>query len=182
MHLALGKPRLHPRLRRVVGVLRHALEHWEKCLGVIGRAHDALEGMAAHAFDQRPLLLRRAGHTHEPFGIGQLRREVGGLAQLDGHIGGSGAEIDSLRPIELVADGANAQRVTAGRETSIGEAEATVFVADDGDGDGRAGRLRADQHAFDRALLGRGHRAGQGLRTGSAGLPAGKHNRRRRRK
>src|SRR5580704_5535000 len=115
VHLALGEPRLHPRLRGVVGVLRHALEHGKECFGVVGRAHDALKGVAAHAFDQRPLLLQRAGHAHEPFGIGQLRREVGGLAQLDGNIGGCAAEIDRLRTVELIADGANAQRVMTGR-------------------------------------------------------------------
>ena len=179
VHLALGKPRLHPRLRRVVGILRHALEHGKKCLGVVGRAHDALKCVAAHAFDQRPLLFRRAGHAHEPFAIGQLRREVGGLAQLDGDIGRGGAEIDRLRAIELVADGANTQRVMPGRETSIGEAETAVFVADDGDGDRRASRLRADQHAFHRAFLGGCHRTGQGLRTAGARLAAGKRDHRR---
>ena len=172
MHLALGEPRLQARLRRVVGILRHALEHGEERLGIVGRAHDALEGMAAHAFDQRPLLLRRAGHAHEPLGIGQLRREIGGLAQLERDFGRGGAKLDRLRAIELVADGANAQRVMAGRRTSVGKAKTAVLVADHGDGDSRAGRLRADQHALHRAFLGRAHRTGQSLRTAGAGLPA----------
>ena len=179
VHLALGEPRLHPRLRGVVGILRHALEHGEERFSIISRAHDALERMTAHAFDQRPLLLRRAGHAHEPFGIGQLRGEVGGFAQLEGDIGRSGAKLDRPRAIELIADGANAQRVVTGRQASIRKAKTAVLVADHRDGDRRAGSLRADQHAFHRAFFGGCHRTGQSLCAAGARLAAGKRDHRR---
>ena len=86
-YVAFGKPGLHTRLRRVVGVLRHALEHGNKRLGVVGRTHDALERVAAHALDQRPLLLGRARHAHEPLGIGELRGEIGRSPKPDGDAG-----------------------------------------------------------------------------------------------
>ena len=67
-------------------LIRGTLEHRNEALGRIGRTHDAFERVTAHAFDQRPFLLRRSGHAHEPFGIGELRGKVAGALQLNGDL------------------------------------------------------------------------------------------------
>jgi hypothetical protein len=80
-NLAVDDARLHPLLGRVVGVIRHALEHADEFVGREARTHHALERVAAHALDQRPLLLGRTGHAHQPFCGRELGRNIGDLAQ-----------------------------------------------------------------------------------------------------
>src|SRR5258708_796301 len=54
---------LRPRRYALVGIGRHAGLHLHELLGVVGRPHDALYSMAAHAVEQGVLLLRRARHA-----------------------------------------------------------------------------------------------------------------------
>ena len=161
-HRALDHARLHMRHRRIVGEVRHALEHADELVGGELRAHHPLERVAAHAFDQRPLLLGRARHAHEPFGAGELAGNIRDLRQREiGLRRPLCADIGARRRGELIADGADRQRIMSGSEPIGGKAVAAGGVGHDRDGERRAVAPGADQHAFHRAFLRRRDAAGQ---------------------
>ena len=71
-------------LRRAAGIVAdHPIEDVDELLGVVVRAHDAVEVVAAHAIEQRLLLLVGAGKAHEPFRIGHLLGQVFRRRELD---------------------------------------------------------------------------------------------------
>ena len=77
-----------------------------------------------------------------------------------------------LGTVEIVADGANADRIMPGIEARSREAEMAFVVADDRDGDGRAVLPGADDDAFHQAFFGGADLArkrGGGLREGRRG-------------
>ena len=81
-----------------------------------------------------------------------------------------GRDRDRLGALQVVAGGADAQRIVAGAELARREAELALVVADHADGDDAL--LGADHHAFHGAFLGGGHLAGEGRRRfGSAPEP-----------
>ena len=80
---------------------------------------DALQRVAADAIQQEILLFVRAGHAHEPFGIGHLRDHVFCFHELQ--IGGRGflrGKIGRCGSFEIVADRANLQGVMAGLQAA----------------------------------------------------------------
>ena len=65
----LARPfRIHALLRldrlAHLRVVRHAIDDLGEFVGVVRRAHDALEGVAADAVEQLRLLVVGAGHAH----------------------------------------------------------------------------------------------------------------------
>ncbi len=146
-------------------IAAHAGEHVRPLIRVVTRADDPLERVAARAIEQERLLLLAAGQAHHPFGIAHLRGEVLGLAQLEVHRGGPlGGDIGSRRADEVVADGADLERVFACAQSIGGEAVAALRIADHADGDGRARFLGADHHALHGAFRLGGDLPGQGDR------------------
>ena len=161
----LHQPRAAPHLRVLRDALVHVALHarqrdFHQRLGVVRRAHEALERVAADAAQQQSLLLVGAGDAVHPLAVRHLRGEVLGLLERQIVGGGPRPDLDRLRIVEVVADRADAQRVLAGRKLAGGEAVAALLVAHDRDGDGAL--LGVDQNAFHRAFLGGGDRPGQG--------------------
>ena len=150
-------------LRRAARVVaHHPVEDVDKLLAVVLRAHDTVEVVTAHAVEQRFLLLVGAGETHEPFGVRHLLGEVLGRRKLDlDAFVLSGRDVGASGIFEVVADGADAQRVLTGLKPAGREAEAALVVGRDAGGDGRADLLGADHHAFHQAFLGGGYGARQ---------------------
>jgi hypothetical protein len=98
----------------------------------------------------QPIAARHAG---EPFGVGQLRRKIGGLAQSE--IGGRGLvhrDRDRRAIGEFVTGRPDAQGILPRLKSGRRETVAAVLVADDGYGDGRSRFFGADQNAFESAL------------------------------
>ena len=142
-HLAVDDARLHPFHGGVVGVIGHALEHADELVRREVGAHHPLQRMAAHAFDQRALLLGGARHAHEPLGRGELPGNVGDLAQ--GEVGSRGLFSGYFgrcrcRRGERVADGADLQGIMPGGQAVGREAVAAGAVRHHGNGDGASRR------------------------------------------
>src|SRR5262245_34208062 len=111
--------------------------------------------VTADAVEQRLLLGVGSGKACEPFRIGELLRQVPGRPQFDvGRGAAPGGDIGRLWAVELVADGANGERIAAGLELRGGEAELAGVVADDGDGERRTLALCAHDDSFHEALRG----------------------------
>src|SRR5580704_9073122 len=95
-------------------IAHHAADHDRPLIGVMGRAHDALERVAADAVEQRRLLLLRAGHAHHPFGVGELVGEIVRLLELDVGVGRLlGHHVGPGRRVDVVADRADGELVLA---------------------------------------------------------------------
>src|SRR5258708_7243681 len=94
--------------RRAAGVIAgHALENLHEAVGVVRRLHDALDGVAAVAVEQEPLLLVGARHARHPFGIGQVRGEIFHLPELEVGAGHApGGDLRRLGAVAFVAGGA----------------------------------------------------------------------------
>ncbi len=139
----------------VVGVARHALHHLHEARGVVVRVGDALERVAADAAVKEFLLVAGARKALQPFRVGELRAQILRLAQpqLDRRRRTVG-DVSSDRILQLVAAGADAQRIAARLEPLAGEAVAAVGTAHHADRDRRAGFAGADHHAFHRAFGG----------------------------
>jgi hypothetical protein len=151
---ALRLAQLRPRRHALIGVGAHALLDLDEFIGVVGRPHDAFDGVAAHAIEHAVLLLGRAGHALEPLRGGELGRQVAGLLQLE--IGGCrlvGGDLGGALAIEVIARGADLDRIFAGLQPRRREAVAAFLVGDDGGCDGRARLLGGDENAFHRAFL-----------------------------
>ena len=156
-HLALRQQR-----RAHLRIARHALQHRDERVGIVPRGERPLQRVTADAVQQRGLLLLGSGHAGDPFGVGELVDQVARLAQREielgrfwrRHLGGGVA-------IEIVARGADAQRVLPGLEPAGGEAVAAFGVAHDADRHRGAGAPGADDDAFHRPFLGRAHLAGK---------------------
>ena len=152
--------RLARRAARIIAA--HALEDLRELVGVVGRAHDALDGVAAVAVEQERFLLVGARHAHQPFGIGELARQVAGGLELE--VGGGrlpGRHVGRLGAVEVVADRPRAERIVPGLEPRRREAVLALVVADDRDRDGRAVLLGAHHHPFHDRLGGRADLAGE---------------------
>src|SRR5256885_16795651 len=81
-HQAVGLPELRMLRNALVDVALHARQHGlGERIGVEARARYALERMAADAVEQLSFLLIGARRARHPFAVGELRREIVGLAQ-----------------------------------------------------------------------------------------------------
>ena len=108
-------------------VAHHAGDHLRPLVGVVGRAHDALERVAARAVEQHRLLVFGARDAHHPFGVGELAGEVLGLVELD--VGGGrllGDDVGGGRRADVVADGADGEIVLARLEAVLREGVAAL--------------------------------------------------------
>ena len=163
LHQALGAAQLRMRRYALVHVALHARQDLrEKGIGVIFRAHDALERVAAHAIEQLALLLIGAGNARQPFAIGQLRGEVCGLAQLEiQRRSFLLRDFDGVVIFQLVADRAHAQDILTWIQLARREAEAAILAGHDRDRDGRAFLGCAHQHPLHGVFLGGTDEAGQ---------------------
>ncbi len=143
-------------LRCAAGIITgHAVDDRLETVGVVLRAHNAFQRVAADAIEQVLLVLLLARHADDPFGIGQLGGEVFGLAQLEVGLGLlAGSDVGRAGAVKIVAGGANLQRVMPRLQPRGREAVTALVVADDRDGDARAVLFGADHHAFHRAFLG----------------------------
>ena len=159
--VARHEPHLRPLGVAVVGIARHALHHLHEAGRVVRGLGDALERVAADAAIEEFLLLVRAREAREPLGVGELRAEVRGLAELELHasaVAVAVAELDARRRFELVATSADAERIAPGLEPVGGKCEVADGVRHDANGDRSAVLARAHHHAFERAV-GRADRA-----------------------
>src|SRR5437016_14275220 len=129
-------------------VAQHAADHLRPLVGIVRRAHDALQRVAADAIEQPRLLLFGTGDAHHPLGVGELAGEILRLLQLD--VGRRGFPVHSRlgRGFDVVAHGADAERVFAGFQPVPREAIAAVRVGGDADLDDRFGPAGGDDHAL----------------------------------
>ncbi len=149
-----GHALLRPRRHALIGVGAHALLNLHEFVGIMGRPHDALDGVAAHAVEHGILLLRRARHALQPFGRGELARQIVRLLELE--VGGDRLLGDDLRralAVEIISGRADLDGIFAGLEPRCREAVAAFLVGDDGGCDGRARLLGGDEDALHRAFL-----------------------------
>ena len=131
-------------LRRAARVVAdHPVEDVDELLGVVLRAHDAVEVVAAHAVEQRLLFAGRCRGSSRT-----IRRSTSawagscvGASLISTLAVLSGGDVGARRAFEVVADRADAERVLAGLEPAGREAEAALVVGRDADGDGRAAFL-----------------------------------------
>jgi hypothetical protein len=138
----------------------------EKAFGVVFRAHDALDPVAADTVEQLSLLRIRAGYALDPFHVRQLSGEVLGLVELEVEFGFLGGDLlvgnfNRLRRIELITDRPNRQDVLSGCKPVSRKTEMAVGAGDDSDRDVGAGLGGADQHAFHRRFVSRTDQAGE---------------------
>src|SRR5215216_4144548 len=98
-------------LRRAARVVTdHPVEDADELLGVVLRAYDAVQVMAAHAIEQRLLLLIRAGEAYEPFGVGHLLGQIFRRCERDlDACRLPGQDPGGLGAFEVIADGAGAE-------------------------------------------------------------------------
>src|SRR6185369_14633991 len=102
----------------------HAVEDVDELLAVVLRTNDAVEVVAAHAVEQRLLVLIGAREAREPFGVRHLLRKVLGGRKLDLDILGlAGGDVGAARAFEVVADRPDAETVLAGVKPPRWEAE-----------------------------------------------------------
>jgi hypothetical protein len=91
-------------------------------LGVVCGAHDAVEVVAADAIEQRFFCVSVPGKLASHSGIGELLGQVLGRPQLDSAVVVRPAATSArLRASRSVADGANGERVAAGRKPRRGK-------------------------------------------------------------
>ena len=133
-------------LRRAAGIIAgHAVDDRLETVGVVLRAHDAFQRVAADAIEQVLLVLLLARHADDPFGIGQLGGEVFGLGQLEVGLGLlAGSDVGRAGAVKIVAGGADAAACIARARAARPGSVAALGVADDADGDGRAVVFGAD--------------------------------------
>jgi hypothetical protein len=109
----------------------------EETFGVVFRAHDAFDPVAADTIEQLSLLLIATGDTCHPLAIRQLRSEILGLAERQVQNGGLLiGNLHRLRWIEFITDRADAQAIRAGREPLRRKTEAAIGAGNDGHRDG----------------------------------------------
>ena len=128
LHQPLGRAQLRMDRQALLHIALHARQDLgEEAVGVVFRAHDALDPVAADAVEQLPLLRVGTGNAGEPFAVRQLRGEVGRLAEF--YVDGRGlllGDLDGLRCVELIADRAHRQMIGAGRQPIGRKTEAAV--------------------------------------------------------
>ena len=159
---AAADQQLRLRRRRARIVAAHPVEHLDPFVDVVLRREQPLQGVAAGAAGEELLLAVGAGEARHPFGVGELQVDVARAIELE--VGGgvaAGRDLDRLRALEDVADGADRDRVLAGLHAVGREAVAALFVGHHRGGDGRAFALGIDQDAFHRGFLGRGDLSAQ---------------------
>ena len=117
--------------------------------------------MAAHAFDQRTLLLGRARHAGEPFGVGELAARFRALASARSALAGLRRRHRRLQRPRAHSRWRGCAGCNARAPAWPPGKRSARPVADDGDGERRAGAPGADQHAFHRAFLGGADATGQ---------------------
>ena len=153
-------------------IAHHAGDDLHPLVDVMGRLRDAFEGVAAGAVEQHCLLLFGAGDAHHPFGIGELVGEIFGLVQLEIDIGGLLADdVGRGRRGEVVADGADGERVVAGLEAVFRKGVMALGVGGDADRDDRPVLVGGDDDAFHGAFGLGGDLAGERRRR-LVGTPA----------
>ena len=145
-------------------IAHHADDHVRPLVGIMGRAHDALQRVTALAIEQRRLLVVGAGDAHHPLGVGELAGEILGLLELDVGRGGLlGLHLRLGRGADVVADRADAQRIFARVEAVLRKHVAALRVGGHADLDDRAGPFGGDDDAFHVAFGLGADRAGQRL-------------------
>jgi len=134
------------------------LDDFQEPVGVMRRLHDALERVAAGAVEQESLLLVRAWHAHQTFGVGEMSGEVLHLPEVDLDVGFLTCS-DGRAPgsVELIAGGARLQCVMSRLKSLSREGKSTASVADNADADCRPALPGGDHHAFHRTFLCGGH-------------------------
>ena len=181
LHQPLGATQLRMRRHALIHVALHARHDLrQKIIRRVFRAGDALERMAADAIEELAFLRVGARDAGKPFAVRELCGKVFGLAQaqLDRALALAG-NFNVGRPVELVTDGTDGNRVLARPDLAGREAEATVLVADNGYGDARPGLSCADQHAFHGRLVGGSDNTRQGRLLRWPGREARKRHRER---
>src|SRR5207247_8602431 len=130
-------------------VAPHAADHVRPFVGIVRRARDALQRVAAYAVEQLRLLVLGAGETHHPLGVAELAGEVLRLLQLD--VGRRGFSIRHGRlgrGADVVADRADVERVFTRLQAVPREAVAALRVRGHAELDDRFGPARGADHAF----------------------------------
>ena len=131
----------------------HPLDHRDKLAGIVPRPHDSFQRMTMRARPQRRLFCGSSGHALNPFRVRQLRRQI--LCFPHGEIDLCGLVPGHIRrggTVEVITRRADAKRILAGFKPGARKSILPLLIGDDGDGDRGAGRLRADQHAFQRPV------------------------------
>ena len=114
--------------RRGTGIIAaHAYDDLLEPVGVVGRLHDALERVAAGAVEQEPLLIVRARHADQPFRIGEMRRKVLHLLELEVGLGFlPGRNVRGLGAVQLIASRPRLHRVVSGLQAVRREGEVAL--------------------------------------------------------
>ena len=139
----------------LVDVALHAgKNHRQEIFPAVFRLHDALQGMAGDASQQRTLFPIGPRHARHPLGIRELPRNVCDRAQIQIHrrdlrIGNP----DRVLRRQLIACRAHAQLIRVRRQSRSGKAIFPILVRDDRHRDGRTDALRAHDHAFHRSFF-----------------------------
>ena len=130
-------------------IAHHAGDDLGPLVGVMRRLHDAFHSVAARAVEQRRLLLFGPRHAHHPFGIGELIGQILGLVELEIDIRRLLADdVGRGRRAEVVADGADGERVVARLEAVFGEGVMPCRIGGDADRNDRAVLVGGDDDAF----------------------------------
>ena len=173
-HRTAADPRrrqfLNLQRERQLRVCGHPLNHGDELFHVVSRPHDPFERMAVRTRPQRCLLLDGPGYAVDPLRIRELRAQIPCLPH--GEIGRRRlvcADIDRVRAFQVVAGGADSDRVLTRFQLGLRKPIPPLLIGDDGDGDWRAGLLGAHQYAFQRPVFhgadpARDRRLGTGLR------------------
>jgi hypothetical protein len=161
----LAGAHLRRQRRRILGVAQHARDGQHPLIDRVAGPRDTLQGVTAHAIGDEPLLRIGARPARQPFGAGQLGGEIARLRELEiGHRGRRSGHRRRHLTVEVVADGADRNRIGAGHQAARREAVAAVVVG--GHGDGNTGRRpdRRCRHGDSRhrALRGGSNGAGEG--------------------
>ena len=150
-----GRSFLHVQRKTRICIRRHPLQHFHHLSRVVLGFDDAFERVADDTREQRGLLIVGARHARQPLRIRELGGEVFRLVQ--GEIGGDSRvrrHVGDAGILHLVSHGADAERILTRRQPVPRKAVLPAGIADDADGDGGPGFLRADHHTFHEAFGG----------------------------
>src|SRR5713226_1178190 len=100
------------------------------------RLHDALERVAPGTVEQESFLLVRAWHAYQPFGIGEMGRQVLHFFELDLRLGFlARGDIRGPGSVQLIASRARTQGIVSGFESCSRENKAARGVGNNADAD-----------------------------------------------
>src|ERR1051326_2154855 len=121
------------------------MDDFQKLIGIVRRLHYPFKCVTSRAIEQKLLLCVCPGHAQHPLSVGERGGEIPDLLKLHVDLGFlTRGDICSPRSVEFITCSAGPQAVMPRLESRCRKSKVPLRIANDTDGDGRAGALQLE--------------------------------------